>query len=192
MLFVRRYRFCGKKVSWNATSSYISQPKDYVSVPVQNRGYVQSPDSIKAGQANFNFLKYNRSCYIEDPSISICDIGAFHSREKNTQPLERDLLLLYYFWGKYRKFIIIIQKERFLTGIEENAFRPKVLHQIPRLRLILIKWSTIPGMCTYYIERSYYGTKETIENYSSLKQIKKFVSSDISAPWKPTNVLSYL
>ena len=91
MLFIRRYRFCGKKVSCNATSSYISLSKDYVSVPVQNRGYIQSPDSIKAGRVNFNFLKYNRSCHIEDPSISICGIGVFDSREKNTQ---RDPLLL--------------------------------------------------------------------------------------------------
>lgn len=50
--------------------------------PVQNRGYVQSPDSIKAGRANFNFLKYNCPRYIGDPSISICDAEGFWLKRK--------------------------------------------------------------------------------------------------------------
>lgn len=49
---------------------------------LQNRGHVQSPDSIKAGRANFNFLKYNCPRYIGDPSISICDAEGFWLKRK--------------------------------------------------------------------------------------------------------------
>lgn len=130
------YRFT-KGIS-NATPSlqvYFSAKITYL--PVQNRGYVQSPDSIKAGRANFNFLKYNCPRYIGDPSISICDAEGFWLKRKpisgtwscvtfyrgllrydfreNIGHLEVDIFLPYYVPLKWIAFVEFYRRLNFLS-----------------------------------------------------------------------------